>query len=91
MTDPNPFEKGVLKPGADIPRAVMRAYAVERDAALLGGLSGLDERQRGARFDGMRKNYTLRREFSDYIIRAQGVTPGASTTFKQLGFQVEPA
>ncbi len=91
MTDPNPFEKGVLEPGADIPRAVMRAYAVERDAALLGGLSGLDERQRGARFDGMRKNYTLRREFSDYIIRAHGMAPGASTTFKQLGFQVEPA
>lgn len=89
ITDSRPAQKHILEAGQDIiPRAVMRACDVEGDAGLLGGLGGLEEPQRGEYFDNLRKNYPLRREFSDYIVRARGMAPDTASRLRQLGFEV---
>ena len=95
-TDPNPLPKHSLElaPGAGpdiIAEAVTRAYDVAGDGGLLGGLNGLDKRQRGEYFDRARKRYPLRREFGDYIVQARGMTPDTGARLKQLGFAVRPA
>ena len=74
-----------------IAETVTRAYDVAGDGGLLGGLAGLDERQRGEYFDRARKHYPPRREFSDYIIQARGMAPDTATRLGRLGFEVRPA
>ena len=95
-TDPNPLPKHGLELAPDagqdiIPRAVTQAYDVAGDGGLLGGLAGLDKRQRGEYFDRARKHYPPRREFGDYIVQARGMAPDTAARLGRLGFAVRPA
>lgn len=95
-TDPDPLPKHGLElargAGPDmIAEAVTRACDVAGDGGLLGGLAGLDGRQRGEYFYRARQHYPPRREFGDYIIQARGMAPDTATRLKQLGFAVRPA
>lgn len=95
-TDPNPLPKHSLELVPDagqgiIAQAVTRAYDVAGDGGLLGGLNGLDKRQRGEYFDRARKHYRLRREFGDYIVQARGMAPDTAARLGKLGFEVRPA
>ena len=67
--------------------AVGQAYDIQRDHEKLQGALGLQEAQRGAYFDSLRKNYPLRREFRNYRVSVeQGYSPEAVATLKELGF-----
>ena len=67
--------------------AVGQAYDIQRDHEKLQEALGLQGAQRGAYFDGLRKNYPLRREFRNYRVSVErGYSTEAGATLKELGF-----
>lgn len=64
--------------------AVLFAYDVSNDSTLLGPLASLPADQRGRRFNELRLDYRLRREFCG--TRVHGCTDGLKVKLRQLGF-----
>jgi len=66
--------------------AVLRVYDIEADDRAMRGLAGLPESERGAYFDGLRKNYPQRHEFHHTRVTAPiRLLP----TLARLGFRID--
>lgn len=69
-------------------RSVVReAYDIHRDDASLRASKGLPEDAAAERFDRLRIDYPLRREFTHFVVEVP-VGSSLASTFKALGFQV---
>ena len=67
--------------------AVRQAYEIKQDHEKLQMASEYKGKDRGAYFDGLRKNYPIRREFRNYRVSVeQGYSAEAVRTLKELGF-----
>ena len=69
--------------------AVLTVYDIERDDADLRKMIDLPPADQAAHFDGLRKDYPQRREFSNTTIRLQGAGSKATKKLSRLGFGVE--
>jgi erythronate-4-phosphate dehydrogenase len=73
--------------------AVLQSYDVRGDAIALRALKDVKQQERAAYFDSLRKNYPIRREFTNRTIqannRADGITMSSTQKLQQLGFKVE--
>jgi erythronate-4-phosphate dehydrogenase len=78
-------EEGVL---ATLREAVLSVYDVREDDARLRATLALSADERSAAFDSLRKNYPIRREFSESTIRMRQPDSQAGTLLEQLGFRV---
>ena len=72
-------------------QSVFNAYNVMQDDARLRKIAELDPSQRGQYFDGLRKNYPVRREFSNYEIIISQSRAHLHGVLTGLGFRVETA
>jgi erythronate-4-phosphate dehydrogenase len=75
--------------GAALRRAVCFAYDVREDDARLRDMLSLPEDERPLYFDRLRKEYPVRREFSETVIRLPGSNDQLTRLLKSLGFVVE--
>ncbi|MCK4850984.1 MAG: 4-phosphoerythronate dehydrogenase [Phycisphaerae bacterium] len=67
--------------------AVQQAYGIRSDHEKLQQAISREGPDRGAYFDGLRKNYPIRREFRNYRVSVErGYSPEAVVTLKELGF-----
>jgi len=67
--------------------AVRQAYDIQQDHEKLQKAVGLEDTERGAYFDSLRKDYPVRREFGNYRVSVeQGYSAEAVVTLKELGF-----
>jgi hypothetical protein len=66
---------------------VLQAYGIRRDDASLRALRGMPEDAAAERFDGLRTDSPVRREFTHFVVELAEESSLAST-FKALGFQV---
>ncbi len=64
-------------------------YEPENDTAAMRDASLLSGEERGARFDGLRKNYRLRREFNNYTIEGEISEPAIKAGLEALRFNFE--
>ncbi|MCZ6805062.1 MAG: 4-phosphoerythronate dehydrogenase [Proteobacteria bacterium] len=71
--------------------AVMQSYDVRTDAIALGNLKSISGEERASYFDSLRKNYPVRREFTNRIIKTNNITNESRQRLQQLGFKVESA
>ncbi|MGB1800292.1 MAG: DUF3410 domain-containing protein, partial [Gammaproteobacteria bacterium] len=73
--------------------AVLQSYDVRSDAIALRALKDMKQQDRAAYFDSLRKNYPIRREFTNRTIqannRANNITMSSTQKLQQLGFKVE--
>ncbi len=67
---------------------VLQAYDIREDDAALRALKGMPGKAAAERFDRLRIDYTLRCEFSHFIVELAEET-GMAGVFKALGFAVE--
>ena len=74
---------------AALRRAVCFAYDVREDDARLRDMLSLPEEERPLYFDRLRKEYPVRREFSETVIRLPGGNDSLTRLLKSLGFVVE--
>ncbi len=70
----------------DPAEAVLRAYPVQHDDRELRKIAELSPGDRGPYFDGLRKNYPFRKEFSNFEVRS--VTAEAGRVLQALDFNV---
>ncbi len=96
FSDPFPAEKGGLieleKLEEDAIRcAVMRSYDIRSDAVVLRHLVNLPTAEQGRYYDSLRKNYPLRHEFTDFLIRARDIDEDTASRLGQLGFSPDIA
>jgi len=76
----------VLEAGQGLDSAILAAYQVaEDDEKMRRALGGDGGQSRGAIFDGLRKHYAQRREFSYYNVSGQGAQAGREE-LSLLGF-----
>ena len=75
--------------GAALRQAVCFAYDVREDDARLREMASLAAEARPRYFDRLRKEYPLRREFSETVIRLPAGNAELEHTLKSLGFVVE--
>jgi erythronate-4-phosphate dehydrogenase len=75
--------------GAALRRAVCFAYDVREDDARLRNMLSLPVDERPQYFDRLRKEYPVRREFSETVIRLPGDNNQLVRPLKSLGFVVE--
>jgi erythronate-4-phosphate dehydrogenase len=75
--------------GAALRRAVCFAYDVREDDVRLRDMLSLPEDERPLYFDRLRKEYPVRREFSETVIRLPGGNDQLTRLLKSLGFVVE--
>jgi erythronate-4-phosphate dehydrogenase len=74
--------------GQSAVRSVVRqAYDIRRDDASLRASRDLPEKAAAERFDGLRTDYLLRREFPHFVVELAGESSLASM-FEALGFQI---
>ena len=73
---------------ATLREAVLSVYDVREDDARLRATLALSADERSAAFDSLRKNYPIRREFSESTIRMRQPDSQAGTLLEQLGFRV---
>ena len=69
--------------------AVLTVYNIERDDADLCKMLDLPAEERGAYFDGLRRDYPERREFPNACIRLQNAPPKLAKKLSYLGFEVQ--
>ena len=67
---------------------VRMAYDIETDDQAMRKLPGLSADQRGGWFDGLRKNYPVRREFPYYRVMLPPQRDNLASCLRQLGFTV---
>jgi len=66
-------------------QAVLTVYDIEADDARLRQLTATPEAEQGAYFDRLRKEYPVRREFTNTTV--VGASAGAASKLAKLGFQ----
>ncbi len=81
-------EKVIIDDDA-IQLAILQSYDVRSDAIALANLDNIDNEERAAYFDNLRKNYPKRREFTNRIIQTNNMRDEAKQQLLQLGFKVE--
>jgi len=69
-------------------QVVQQVYAILRDDENTREILTTPESERGAFFDGLRKNYRRRREFQNTSIRLNVPDPSLSSLFAAIGFQI---
>jgi erythronate-4-phosphate dehydrogenase len=74
-----------------IRQSVFNAYNVMDDAARLREITEIAPDQRGNYFDNLRKNYPVRREFSNYEVIISQAREPLLNALTGLGFRVETA
>ena len=67
---------------------VRRVYDIEADDRRMRQGGGLDDKARGVHFDGLRKNYPMRREFRFTRGVLQNPAPGLVSKVARLGFHM---
>jgi len=67
---------------------VAAIYDIEKDDADLRAVTGLPPDQRGSRFDRLRRDYPIRREFGNTQVIVPTDRPDVAPTFRKLGFLV---
>jgi len=79
------------RPDQDVLRDVVRrVYDLEADDARLRGIIDLPAEDRGRRFDALRKEYPIRREFFNTQVALAGGTEALRRTLGTWGYRVEP-
>ncbi len=68
--------------------AVLQSYDVRSDAIALRDIVNIDMEKRGNYFDSLRKNYPVRREFTNRTVRINS-NNNISSQLQQLGFKIE--
>lgn len=68
--------------------AVLQSYDVRSDAIALGNLDNVNENERAAYFDNLRKNYPIRREFMNRTINTGSMSENSKQQLQQLGFNI---
>ena len=81
--------ENVRDTGAALRQAVCFAYDVREDDARLREMTSLPADARPPYFDRLRKEYPLRREFSETVIRLPGGNDRLERVLVSLGFMVE--
>ena len=81
--------ENVRDTGAALRQAVCLAYDVREDDARLREMTSLPADARPPYFDRLRKEYPLRREFSETVIRLPGGNDRLERVLVSLGFMVE--
>ena len=80
---------GAAATGLDAVRSVvLQAYDILRDDANLRSLKGISKRDIALRFDHLRNGYTLRPEFSHFIVERVKET-SLALTLEVLGFKID--
>lgn len=74
-----------------VQQCVLNAYDILADDARLRKITDLDVKQRGEYFDSLRKNYPVRREFSNYEVIISQARSRLLHCLQGLGFKVETA
>lgn len=83
-------EKEMMKLDDDaIQFAVLQSYDVRSDAIALMDLIHMEDKKRAAYFDSLRKNYPVRREFTNKTIQTSKLGDASKQQLLQLGFNVE--
>lgn len=72
----------------DIQLAVLQSYDVRTDVIALVDLMSVEETERAAYFDSLRKNYPMRREFRNRSIRSRKMSRHTKQKLQQLGFNI---
>jgi erythronate-4-phosphate dehydrogenase len=72
-----------------ISSAVQKVYNVGRDDARLRRISDMPRQERGTHFDGLRKNYPVRREFQNTRVAVEDVNSGLAGKLAGIGFEVK--
>ena len=67
--------------------AVMQAYDVRSDAAALRELISMPTTEHGTYFDNLRKNYPIRREFTNRKINTKKINKAMRQCLSELGFK----
>jgi erythronate-4-phosphate dehydrogenase len=65
-----------------------KIYQIQNDTELLKASLDLTQIERGKYFDRLRKNYNLRREFSNYSIKLNPYQNNIAEILKVLNFQI---
>ena len=63
-------------------------YRIKNDDKQLRNILGMLENERGKYFDKLRKNYQLRREFSNYFLELKNSNPLIQSFLKTFGFNL---
>jgi erythronate-4-phosphate dehydrogenase len=71
--------------------AIMQSYDVRSDAVALKNINDVVEAERANYFDSLRKNYPVRREFTNKLIQTKSIDSRTRHQLQQMGFQVETA
>ncbi len=75
----------------DIQLVVMQSYDVRSDAIALTNLGSIEDDKHAAYFDSLRKNYPVRREYTNRVIQTNKMSHATKQQLQQLGFKVEAA
>ena len=69
--------------------AVMQSYDVRSDAVALRNLFTMEKEARATFFDDLRKNYPVRREFSNRVIHSGQINSEVAKQLTALGFEMD--
>jgi erythronate-4-phosphate dehydrogenase len=69
--------------------AVLQSYDVRSDAIALASLIDVEAGKRAAYFDSLRKNYPIRREFTNRMIQTTNMSHETKQQLQQLGFTIK--
>ena len=72
-----------------ISNAVQKVYDIDRDDAGLRRISDMPGEKRGGHFDGLRKNYPIRREFQNTKVIVDNKSAGLTSKLAGIGFEVK--
>jgi len=97
--DPSPLMPPPANPRVRLPAelavdeaihaATRAAYDIEADDGRLRAIVDEPPEKRGKWFDGLRKNYPVRREFPETTVELAGLNPAVKAVLEALGFTVE--
>lgn len=74
------------QPVADV---VHNAYAIEEDHRTLNAILKIEKSEQGKFFDGLRKNYPRRREFTHFLVKCAANQKREARIISELGFPVQ--
>lgn len=72
-----------------VSNAVREVYDIDRDDAGLRRISDMPREERGGCFDGLRKNYPVRREFQNTRVIVEDVNNALAGKLAGIGFEVK--
>jgi erythronate-4-phosphate dehydrogenase len=90
LPETSPLELVVADPEdwfATVRAAVLAGYDIAKDDAQLRVMKQLAANERPAYFDRLRRDYPVRREFSELVVRLDRVAPRVARVLEALGFR----